>query len=274
MRFATANYCTRFRKEQTLEIKLKAFLSTVAVAAVVATPGLSQESVNSTGGSETVTSAEPWSYSITPFLWATGLSGTMSKGPLNVGVDADFKTIAENLDMGLMLDFRARRGVWEFGGNLVYADLSASKTGPIAGVESTVDAKLTILELDAKYYFQDTFFGYAGGRYINIDAGLAIGPPVSASASSANNWIDPIVGAGFNVPLSEKWSVAGKGDIGGFGLGSDFAWSAQAYAQYEASDSLSLMFGYRHLAFDYTSGSGTNLDLALSGPVFGLRIKF
>ena len=252
---------------------MRAFLSAVALAAVTATPSLSQESIKATGQSEAVTPTDPWNYSLTPFVWGTGVSGIMSKGPLSVDIDGGFSTIVDNLDMGLMLDFRARRGQWEFGTNLTYADVSAGQTGPVFGVDQSLGLKLTILELDAKYYFEDAFFGYAGGRYIDVDSSLAIGAPVSASASSVNDWVDPYVGLGFNVPLSGKWSVVGKGDIGRFGIGSDFAWQAQAYIQYDSSANISILAGYRHLDFDYTDG-GTRIDLAMTGPVFGVRIKF
>ncbi len=193
---------------------MKVVLSALTLAVVAATPSLSQESVTETVQSEAVIPTDLWSYSITPFMWGTSISGTVKKDPLSVDVDAGFSTIFENLEMALMLDFRARQGEWEFGGNLVYADLSAGQAGPVLGSDVSLDVKLTILEIDAKYYFQETFFGYGGGRYMDVESGLAVGAPVSASTSSVNDWIDPYVGLGFNVPLSDNWSVVGKGDIG------------------------------------------------------------
>ena len=214
-----------------------------------------------------------WSYNVTPFIWATGLSATTTIGNVTASVDSDFSDILNALDMALMLDFRARKGDWEFGGNLVYADLSNTTTGA-NGVSNTIDAKMTLFELDAKKYFSDQFFGYFGGRYYDLDNTLSLGAPVNASASGRNTWIDPIVGAGFAVPVSGNWSFVGKGDIGGFGIGSDFAWQAQAYAQYDTSDKFSLLLGYRILDFDYSPNSITSSNMTISGPVAGFRFRF
>ncbi|MGJ8585189.1 MAG: hypothetical protein ACSHXD_13915 [Marinosulfonomonas sp.] len=217
--------------------------------------------------------APEWTYSVTPFIWATALSSTSTIGNVTASVDADFSSILDALDLTVMLDFRARNGDWEFGGNLVYADLSSTKTAS-NGVSNTVDAKMTLFELDAKKYFSEKYFGYFGGRYYDLDNTLSLGAPVNASASGRNTWIDPIVGAGFALPISGDWSFVGKGDIGGFGIGSDFAWQAQAYAQYDTSDKFSLLLGYRYLDFDYSPNTVTSSNMTISGPVAGFRFRF
>lgn len=208
-----------------------------------------------------------WQYSVTPFLWATAMGGSVGNGVVSADIDLSFSDILENLDLAMMLDFRARNGDWEFGGNLVYADLSAS-SGDI--VQRRIGAKTTIIEADVKYYYNENVFAFGGGRYYDIGTTFSVGP---ASAAASFTWVDPIIGGGFAVPLSEKWSVVGKADIGGFGIGSDFAWQAQGYFQYQSSDKISFLMGYRHLDFDYSSGA-TQLSLVFTGPVLGLRIKF
>jgi hypothetical protein len=64
------------------------------------------------------------------------------------------------------------------------------------------------------------------------DLAKAIGNRVTAAlpteASADVNWIDPIIGLRAQYHLTEKWYLAGKSDIGGFGVGSDFTWTAQA----------------------------------------------
>jgi hypothetical protein len=249
-------------------------LTALAMTCLTAFPGVAQDADPApvAASVETVETSE-WSYSLTPFLWATGMSGTISNGPITVNADLSFSTILENLDMGMFLDFRARNGSWEYGGNLVYADLSTSTKGPIAGSKHKIGMKSTVLEADVKYYYSDQVFAYGGARYYDISSTLNLGAPLSRKVSVSKAWVDPIVGGGFAVPMSEKWSFVGKGDVGGFGIGSDFAWQAQAYVQYESSDTISILAGYRHLNFDYTGG-GTRIELTMSGPVFGVRFNF
>lgn len=249
------------------------FLTALAVSFFTAFPSFAG-AIEPVEATETVANADEsdWDYSITPFLWATALSGRISNGSVSADVDIGFSAILENLEIAAMVDFRARKGRWEYGGNLVYSDLSTSSKG-ISGAKRTIGSKTTIIEADAKYYFSEQLFAYGGARYYSVGSTAKIGAPVSAKASSTNRWVDPIVGGGFALPIADNWNFVGKGDIGGFGLGSDFAWQAQAYIQYNSSDKISILAGYRVLNYDYT-GSGTRLNLTMSGPVFGVRIKF
>ncbi len=249
-------------------------LTTLAVTCLTAMPGVAGagDPAPVAASVETVETSD-WDYSITPFLWATGMSGTISNGPITVNADLSFSTILKNLDMGMFIDFRARKDSWEYGGNLVYADLSTSVKGPIAGNKNKIGMKSTIFEADVKYYYSDQVFAYGGARYYDISSTISLGGPMARNAAVSKSWVDPTIGGGFAVAIDDRWSFVGKGDIGGFGIGSDFAWQAQAYVQYESSDTIAILAGYRHLDFDYTGG-GTRIDMTMTGPVFGVRIKF
>ena len=70
------------------------------------------------------------------------------------------------------------------------------------------------------------------------------------------------------------------GDIGGFGAGSDFAWSALGLVGYRFEmlglDSSALV-GYRALGQDFDTGSGANKfkwDVTMHGPIIGLVTRF
>ncbi len=68
-----------------------------------------------------------------------------------------------------------------------------------------------------------------------------------------------------------------RGDVGGFGAGSDFSW--QALATYNmklcvtGGTVIDGYFGYRALAVDYSEGS-YELDVVQHGPVMGLTMNF
>lgn len=216
-----------------------------------------------------------WQYSITPFLWATGLGGNATIGRLSVDVGSGGPGNGglDQLESAAMLDFRARRGEWEFGANLVFGEFSGSTTGRL-GADRSIGLDTQLIEIDAKYFFRPEAFGYFGARSYDVTTSLAVGPPIAAGASISESWIDPIIGAGFAVPLSDSWSVLGKADIGGFGIGSDSAWQAQAYIQYAPSETISILAGYRLLNFSYQPNNNSNLDLSIGGPVLGLRFNF
>jgi hypothetical protein len=124
----------------------------------------------------------------------------------------------------------------------------------------------------------------AGGRYTYQKSQIRIsgtGPlALRLSDGMSEDWFDPIVGGRVILNLTEKLNLIAKGDIGGFGVGSDFTWNAFGGIGYQFSlfgKDASIIAGYRALYQDYENGSGSNkfaYDATMQGPLFGLRIRF
>ena len=71
----------------------------------------------------------------------------------------------------------------------------------------------------------------------------------------------------------ERWSFHARADVGGFGLGSDFAWNASTEVGYRVATWARLFLGYRALDFDFADGSGSDrveYDVRLWGPLVGV----
>ena len=100
-----------------------------------------------------------------------------------------------------------------------------------------------------------------------------ISDELPSSASADKDWIDPILGVRSQWNLNDRWFLAARGDIGGFGVSSDFAWSLQATVGYNFTGKVSAELGYRYFYADYTDGGFTN-DLTQSGIYTGVNIKF
>ena len=99
------------------------------------------------------------------------------------------------------------------------------------------------------------------------------GPTVEGDES----WVDPFVGLRTFIDLSEKASFSLRGDIGGFGIGSDIALNGQALFAYRLRNWIALHAGYRVLYQDFSDGSGASefaWDVTMHGPVFGAELKF
>jgi hypothetical protein len=93
------------------------------------------------------------------------------------------------------------------------------------------------------------------------------------SASADKDWVDPIVGVRAQWNINDKWFLAGKSDIGGFGVGSQLAWTLEATVGYNFTDKVSAELGYRYLHTDYDSDS-ILYDVAQAGIYTSLNIKF
>lgn len=119
---------------------------------------------------------------------------------------------------------------------------------------------------------------YGGGRYTYLELDLDTrGQP---SANRSVDWVDPMIGVRAVWNVTDRFFVLAGGDIGGFGVGSDFAWSALGLLgwrfQMFGLDS-AVVGGYRALGQDYSTGSGTRrlqFDVTMHGPVLGLNIRF
>jgi hypothetical protein len=132
----------------------------------------------------------------------------------------------------------------------------------------------------------------AGGRYYNYWAsvhakgstkihGLPGGPHAVEQAVEAHgsvDWTDPFVGGRFTVPLTDDIEFSFRGDIGGFGLGSDLAWSIVSGLKYRIPwEPLDVhpwfALGYKALSYDYDK-DGTLIDVTWMGPVVGIGLSF
>ncbi|NQX03066.1 hypothetical protein HQ447_20590 [bacterium] len=91
--------------------------------------------------------------------------------------------------------------------------------------------------------------------------------------SSDLDWVDPIVGFRAQWNINEKWFLAGKSDIGGFGVGSELAWTLQATVGYCINPCSSVELGYRYMHTDYDADS-VLYDVAEAGIYMSYHYKF
>jgi predicted porin len=93
------------------------------------------------------------------------------------------------------------------------------------------------------------------------------------SASADKDWVDPIIGVRAQWNINDRWFLAGKSDIGGFGVGSDLVWTIQGTFGYNFTKNVSAELGYRYMHTDYEDGAFV-YDMAEAGLYTGLNIKF
>jgi hypothetical protein len=94
-----------------------------------------------------------------------------------------------------------------------------------------------------------------------------------SSRTEKANWVDPLIGVAGRYALSDRWSLFGSLEVGGFGVGAESEWSVLAGATYHFSERFSTSFGWRHLEVDYDE-DGVLFDVAQSGPLLGATFRF
>ena len=225
--------------------------------------------------------ADNWDFIIAPYLLVTSIDGDASVGRVE-GADIDVgpKDIIENLELGAMIQVEAHHKSG-YGLSMAYnfMDLSGGASAPGRG-SLDADIHQGIFE-GYGIYRVSTDKGpldfYGGIRWWDIDVELKVnGLKVVENTA---DWVDPVVGLRWMPQISDSWHVILKGDIGGFGISSDFTWNLQGGLMWDATDYLSLVFQYRALSVDYSTGNVGDLDrftydTITHGPLFGLAFQF
>ena len=217
--------------------------------------------------------------------------------------------------IGFMGYFEANKGPVGFYADLLWAKLGFDKSttnyrNPIAGLKistttnTALTYSLTIVEAGGLYEFArwpgspgsfTAVDGLLGFRYWNnsIDAnldftgsidfsrlGIERGRSFAIARSGNLDWIDPLIGLRLRHQFTPSQQVMVRGDVGGFGLQSQFTWQAvgaYSYAWQFTGYQLAGVIGYRALGVNYTNSSGINnngVNIVLHGPIVGVSVRF
>lgn len=222
--------------------------------------------------------AQDWNVQITPYAWGTGVGGDVRPVPggPTLSFDQGLSEVLEDLDAAFFLSGYARRGRFVFLGDVSSSTSSRAGVVPGLGLPAQGEVEQRSLTLAAGYRAHDgpevTVDVLAGLRHWSIEA--AATTPVPGLAAGVDiDFTDPILALRTNVPLSERWSLIAYADVGGFGVGSDRTGQIVATANWQASRSVYLSAGYRHLFVDYDDG-GPAVDVTFSGPLLGVTYRF
>jgi hypothetical protein len=207
------------------------------------------------------TKVKKWSFLTDVYLMFPYMDGETGKGDLlSVPVDASPGDIFSKLKMAAMLYLEAKTDKWAITSDLVYMNLNQEVTPGTLFHSGNVTAKEFIWEPAGLYRIFPFWEVGAGGRLTSlstdIDARRNLFPAGTeeVTASGSKTWFDPVIITRLSADIKDKWLFQVRGDVGGFGLGSDFTWQLQAYAGYRFGKVFQLTAGYRMLSIDYDKG--------------------
>ncbi|RYD82022.1 MAG: hypothetical protein EOP84_10095 [Verrucomicrobiaceae bacterium] len=93
------------------------------------------------------------------------------------------------------------------------------------------------------------------------------------TVSKYNDWFDPYIGLRGRYQISPAFYLTARGDIGGFGIGSDLTWQAYGAVGCQLSRSVFAEAGYRYLYMDYHKNGLIN-EVAMRGFQVTMGISF
>ena len=196
-------------------------------------------------------------------------------------VNVEFNDIFDNLDGAFIVHFEAAyQNRWGFLVDVNYLDLE-NKQSLANSLTRKVDLDITMAELSGFRRWnldQHNLDVIVGGRYVRVANNISVlgGPEL---VDGAQDWIDPLVGGRWIWNFADDWAFVGRGDIGGFGVGSNFAWQAAGILEWQPFKYVSFLAGYRAVGMDYEDGNQRspdyfNFDATVHGPVLGINFKW
>ena len=253
---------------------ITAFITLFATAPLQA--GVTQDSISVQNAPA---ADDGWEFTLSPYAWAAGLNGSVGIGNVVSEVDLSFGDILENLDIGAMLHFEARKGRWAFlfDGFWLKLDADADTPGPLFSGANVEVEELRLAALVSYRVLEGstTLDLLAGASYFSIDTELNLlpGQVSAASLSQSEDWVDPVIGFHLRHEHCERWFTMLRGEVGGFDLGSDLTWQVMGGVGYRVGESSDVFFGYRHLKIDYSENNFT-YDTETSSFILGMNFFF
>ncbi len=263
---------------------------------------------------------EPWRFNVASYGWAVGITGNVTTHGQTLDVSASTIDLLQKSDslIGFMGYFEADKGRVGFYSDLVFAKLGfgtgqTSYRNPLPGlsIASTTSTALTyslfIAEMGGLYEVArwpgasegsaTALDGLLGFRYWNnsVEANFTASGNVNVAAygfdrsfgldtarAGGVQWVDPLVGFRLRHTFTPRQQITLRGDIGGFGLGSQITWQAivvYSYAWQFPGHQVAALLGFRALGVNYSSPSGAGasavgINEILYGPLIGVSFRF
>jgi hypothetical protein len=216
-----------------------------------------------------------WEFTVMPYLMGAAISGTQTIRGREADVDLSASDIFSNLEFGAMGAFAARKGDWGFGSDAIWMALGApAAVGPVSAEVDFDQGAFAFYGLRRLSPAADVTFGL---RVNYLRGKLAVASPIALTVDQSQTWVDPIVGLNLRSPHDRRVFVRVYSEIGGFGLGSTFAWQIFPTVGVNLGRRSSIDFGYRWLDIDYETGEGNEqfaYDTLTQGPVIGFTFRF
>lgn len=222
----------------------------------------------------------PWEFSVTPYLWATGINAKVSpsRAASSHDVDVKFSDLIENLDgVPVVIGGEVRNGRFGLIGDLLYLPVAARiDTRNLLFNDGKSEMSTLMVEVAG-------FYRVADGSDIKVDVGagfrlwsvsskarLNAGLLPATSTRFDKTFADPIVAVRANLSLSERWSVTGHFDMGAFDISSsELTWQLLGTVNYRAADWIELRAGWRHIEV-----KRDDIKVGITGPMVGATFRF
>ncbi len=221
--------------------------------------------------------SETWEYELAAYGWFSGVNGNATVQGTSFPIDLGSPEFWRVLNLSFNFGLEAHRGPWALVVDAAIANTEDDVTLPGGGpgtfrIENVLPGAAVSYRLLAGSATR--LEGLAGVRYSELEL---VATADTLQATATEKWLDPIVGLRVRGRLAERVFYRLRGDVGGFGAGSELTWNGIVVVVYETSAHFQLGLGYRYYETEFESGAGTDrfvYDARQHGPLAGLIVLF
>lgn len=225
-----------------------------------------------------------WNYLAELYLMFPNIQGNVGLGSqLTAPVDANPGDVFSHLQFGAMAYFEAKTDKWAITTDYVLMMLEQDVSETKLIKSGTINFTQSIWEVAGLYRVYKFIEIGVGGRlnYLPVSSEIArnVFPAGSETltGSHSETFFDPIIITRVSTVIKDKWLLQARGDVGGFGVGSDFTWQVQGAVGYRFTQLFQLSLGYRVLGINYDKGEYQDrfiFDVNEFGPEVRLGFNF
>lgn len=195
-------------------------------------------------------------------------------------IDQKASDIYSHISYGGMYTIEASNKNWAIVADFMYSSFDATaKQNPLV-LKGRLDADQFIGDLSILRKITPWLDAGLGGTLVNVKAGFDttivnpyIGQLINLNKSVSKTWVEPMIILRTTNIEDSRFIYTIRGGVGGFGLGSKFAWQAEAFAGYKFSELFYASLGYKTVSFNYKKTSLDDAflyDMRISGPMLKL----
>jgi hypothetical protein len=181
--------------------------------------------VSPAASGEEAQSKKNWQSELAPmYLWAVSVKGDVTVNGVQKDMDVSFSDIFDDLNGALTFHFEGvRKQEWGFFTDLNYIVLNPD--------DKNTDINYTQILAEAAAFYRlneqgATIDGFGGLRYSSMY--IELGLPREKDIDQRKDWLDPFLGLRWGWNFSERWAGRLRGDVGGFGIGSQISYNGEA----------------------------------------------
>lgn len=208
-----------------------------------------------------------WSFTLEPFLWLAGIEGdgsTETSPPVDIGENV---SLFGNIDGGFLLALEARPPDGSF--SLLADGLYLSLADDEGSLQTDTEAWMFEAGAGLPLARGSAWEAIAGLRYVDLEFDAEVS---GQSSSSAVDWIDPWAGLRGKIELGERWAFGLRGDVGGFGVGTQLTWQALGAFRLALGKDVLFDFGYRAIRLDFDDDD-LEYDTLIRGPFLAFAFR-